>query len=342
MYLYLFLSKLRGFEFLIDLHLIRTDYRTLKVCDEFKQFRNITSEFQLCTKIKRGFFSRLLIFNINIPICGWSSKRISIQKLKHDVDKYEFIIVNYVWNYKSVVGFNCKKILFVHDSFLNRNKKVKQKWLSFNLNGLSKAYSYFNKVVFSNYSEYVFESLYFNNTFYCGLPFFDINLKNTQLPFNLSIGFIGSNNVLNYRTLKSICSILKDCRNLHTLKMVVAGSISKQIKDISSYDFLEVIGEIDNVDVFYNQISFVLSLIGPSTGIKIKDIEALAYGKVIVCDDDSIHCFPTIEGLRPSFIHINNLIYIFDVEVLANNKNIEYYTLYQSYVTSSLIELFDF
>jgi len=341
MYLYLFLLKLRELNFSIDLHLIRTDYDNLIVCHEFAQFRNITSEFQFVVSIKRKIISRLLRFNGNIPLFGWSTNVISSKKLRLAIDKYEFVIVNYVWNYKSVKLFNCKKILFVHDSFLNRNEKVKQKWVSFSLNDLKQAYSVFTEAVYSNYSEFVTESVYFSNTFYCGLPFYEVSLNKTKMSFSDTIGFIGSANILNLNTLKYFVAHLDKFRNFHDYNLIVAGSISKQIKDMVFYDFLKVIGEIINVESFYNQVYFVLSLIGPSTGIKIKDIEALAYGKIIICDDDTINCFPPIEGIKPTFIHISNLKSIFNKKILHTNMNVEYYTLYQRSVSQKLNELFN-
>lgn len=115
-------------------------------------------------------------------------------------------------------------------------------------------------------------------------------------------GFLGARNGTNRAAVEYFTeSILPSVREENCdMKFVVAGAICKSVPDD---DKTEKLGIVDDLEDFYDRVSFVISPLTMGTGLNIKNIEALSYGKpllttsvgakgledakdaIIVCDD---------------------------------------------------------
>lgn len=100
------------------------------------------------------------------------------------------------------------------------------------------------------------------------------------------IGFIGPATPENTRIAKSIiASIRSNDRCWESAELIFAGSISIKVIEImnndtsmskASLDKIETLGFVEDLGEFYNRIDVLLNPVGPSTGLKIKNVEALA------------------------------------------------------------------
>ena len=94
-------------------------------------------------------------------------------------------------------------------------------------------------------------------------------------------GFIGGINKPNILSIKwfidKILPIVKDMNQ--ESKFYIAGNICNELEDSDSYIKL---GKVEHVDEFYKRVNFVVCPIISGTGLNIKSIEALSYGKPII------------------------------------------------------------
>ena len=231
--------------------------------------------------LKRYLVTRFIIRKRrNIPSFLWTVNW-SISKITRQFDK---VIVNYPWNYKAVKEFRGEKALWAHDSFLNRNLSLDLKWISLSLKELNKSYKYFDEVIHSNYFEYMNESRYFENINYQRLPIKPEKINRRKFDKNcIHFGFIGSANEVNTRTLELIISNWTrfgkkdDC-------LIVAGAIGEYAIKFESRLQIKPMFYLDDINEFYSNVDIVFSTIGKSTGVKIKEIEALSKGLRIIAD----------------------------------------------------------
>jgi len=121
---------------------------------------------------------------------------------------------------------------------------------------------------------------------YCGqLPAAkknDINVKN--------IGYIGAkNNFSDDLVNVLLTSCLIERLAAKKIMVILAGGFCSHLSERQSHDLIDrgvkIIGKVSSVGEFYEQVSVVLNLTGPSTGAKIKSIEALCYGKSLVATE---------------------------------------------------------
>ena len=119
-----------------------------------------------------------------------------------------------------------------------------------------------------------------NKVKYIGAPqtIKDINNRNYIYKF----GFIGANSFQNIEAIIYFANnILPHVKG----EIVIAGSVCNNniIKDISKNKLnIKLMGYVNDVKNFYESCQFVLATINSGSGIKIKVLEALSYGKVVL------------------------------------------------------------
>jgi len=106
------------------------------------------------------------------------------------------------------------------------------------------------------------------------------------------IGFIGPATSENTRIANSIiASIRSNVRCWERAELIFAGSVSIKVREIinndtsmskASLENIETLGFVEDLGEFYNRIDVLLNPVGPSTGLKIKNVEALASGVKLV------------------------------------------------------------
>lgn len=98
---------------------------------------------------------------------------------------------------------------------------------------------------------------------------------------DFTYGFIGANNEPNIIGIEWFCTkilpiVLKKCPNS---QLVIAGGVCDCIPD---YEGVYKMGRVETLDDFYSTIKLVINPVQNGTGLNIKTIEALAYGKPLV------------------------------------------------------------
>jgi hypothetical protein len=128
------------------------------------------------------------------------------------------------------------------------------------------------------------ESRYFDNIYYERLPLNLEILKKQIFDQNcIKFGFLGSVNDVNVRTLHIIISNWSSIANKDDC-LVVAGAIAEYAVKLESSLRIIPMGYLKDINHFYNKVDVVFSTVGKSTGIKIKELEALSKGVRIIAD----------------------------------------------------------
>lgn len=101
------------------------------------------------------------------------------------------------------------------------------------------------------------------------------------------VGYFGAASYTNEEILRLLSqSDFLDALKLARIELVVAGGICKTAQRSTLRELehggAKVLGWIDSMLEFYRQVSVVLNPVGPSTGVKIKSIEALMAGRTLI------------------------------------------------------------
>jgi hypothetical protein len=105
---------------------------------------------------------------------------------------------------------------------------------------------------------------------------------------SFTFGYLGSGNPWNVRSILAIDAALA---HDSAARWALAGTISRRNLTLKSRPYL--LGVIDKVELFYDTVECVLNPMLGGTGLKIKTIEAIAYGKPVIGTRDAF------EGMRP-------------------------------------------
>ena len=105
-----------------------------------------------------------------------------------------------------------------------------------------------------------------------------------------SIGYLGSTNASNTAALESFFKT--DWSKIRSpekskLEFVIAGSICNWIEkntsiDLAKLDCVRLLGPVEELEEFYNQVDVVINPVEFGTGLKIKNCEAIAFGKPLL------------------------------------------------------------
>ena len=101
------------------------------------------------------------------------------------------------------------------------------------------------------------------------------------------VGFMGAPSYVNEEILRLLAQPeFLDRLSKAGIELVVAGGICKTVNpavlDALRQGGARVLGRVPSTLLFYEQISAVLNPVGPSTGVKIKSVEALMAGRTLV------------------------------------------------------------
>lgn len=269
----------------------------------------------------------------------WDADTETVLKWWQKQTKFDAVICHYVFMSKALEFFpdSTYKILYTIDRFSDRKEMLLQ-------NGLKPEYFYTNKqeeakafnradIVIAVKDE---EADYFKtitDTQVVTIGHLDKQIKlTTKLGShkNLRIGFIGSENSINTTNLDNFFSrhlaSLEACKDI---KFKIAGKIC----DVWSIEspIVELVGRVETVKEFYEEVDLIIIPFEFSTGIKIKAIEAMAHGVGVLmtknaCEgipsDFTEHTYNDIDAIYEGLIEmINDRNLVHD---LAKKSNIVY------------------
>lgn len=296
-----------------------------------KMTQNWLNEYKIQADVVNGLtalISRLYIrawYYLNIIICNklrLIKNFIFPFKLKIKIFEskpFDLLVFYYAWTPNLIDIKNpCNRVLIdTGDVMANRHERIgKKTWISLSSKDERNLLcsSGFEPLAISNEDSDEFYSLYGVRPKV--LPYVPINdLKITEASGKY-IGFLGAKNnfSLDFVKLLSSSSLIENLANSGK-KILLAGTVCSYV-DKDTLNSLQsrgvkIIGQVDSIFQFYDNVHTVFNLSGPSTGAKIKSIEALMLGK---------HLISTKFGIDEySKKYFDNLITIVDWPIQLEN-----------------------
>jgi hypothetical protein len=112
-----------------------------------------------------------------------------------------------------------------------------------------------------------------------------------RAPPPFTFGYLGSGNPFNVASIAALDRVIAQSGKT---SWTVAGTISKRLPALTSHPYR--MGVIGKLSEFYDNVECVLNPMVGGTGLKIKTIEALAYGRPIIGTADA---FEGVEAAHP-------------------------------------------
>lgn len=237
-------------------------------------------------KLIYWFSNRKYSVDYYYPLWGLGSYVNECQK-KYDFDA---IIVNYIWMTKLLAKVDIQhKILFSHDSFTNKSLRILQQIYSLSANQEAKGLQRCDAVLSIQDNE----SIVFNYlvphipiyTVYMPIPY-----KYSSIVGNKNILFFSGNSDINLNGIHWFINevfsqvVLKDSE----VRLLIGGGICRALNEESSQSGVELLGLVDDVDSFYQQGDIVINPVYQGTGLKIKTLEGISYGKIAIVHPHSV------------------------------------------------------
>lgn len=244
---------------------------------------------RIANYLKRGFihFITLGRYTVDYYYPMWGLKRFVRKSQK----KYQFecIIVNYIWMTKlfNTIPIN-KKILFSHDSFTNKSERINERMYSLSPNQESKGLKRCD-VILSIQSEESTVFSYLAPSIPVYSVYMPITFRKTDIIEGKNILFFSGDSDLNVNgIMKFINGVFeKIIKNNPEIQLFIGGGICRSLHNIT-HSNIHLLGCIDNVDNFYEKGNVVINPVYQGTGLKIKTLESISYGKVTVVHPHSV------------------------------------------------------
>lgn len=201
---------------------------------------------------------------------------------------FDAIIINYPWMSPLLPKVDIKKkYIFTHDCFTYKRERIKENMYSLSPNQEAKALRRADVILSIQDNEsLIFRYLLPDKPVYS--VYMPIVFKPSPVSCNKNILFFSGNSDINRNGLNFF---IREVFPLITVlekdaKLVIAGSICRSLSINDSR--ISVLGFIDDVDAFYASGNVVINPVYQGTGLKIKTIEAISYGKAIVVHPHSV------------------------------------------------------
>jgi hypothetical protein len=111
----------------------------------------------------------------------------------------------------------------------------------------------------------------------------------------LTLGYLGSGNPFNVASVTDFAKRLNGAPEVAAkYRFLLAGSICKTVKALPPF---EVVGLVDSTEEFYGQVDGAINPMIGGTGLKIKTLEALSFGKMVAGSADA---FAGVQLVRES------------------------------------------
>ncbi len=266
------------------IHFIYFSEDGLKNCD----CEAMAQEWETLTLIEKTSFYDPI--NGNYGFDAWYQENIA-EEVNRIVDLFNIDVLwlNYVWHSRLLEDLppNVLKVIDTHDKFSNRfalygrNGDKSYRWFSCSAEDEGR---YLDRadVVVAIQAE---EAEYFRSI--CSNEVVTLNhierrhLPNKKLVSLKRIGFLGTDNTINVTSINSFLKVwYNHSKYSDSIEVIIAGDAGKKV--ICSHQMLRLPGRIDTLEGFYDRVDLVIVPLVFGTGLKIKSVEALAYGVPIV------------------------------------------------------------
>jgi glycosyltransferase involved in cell wall biosynthesis len=205
--------------------------------------------------------------------------------------QFNIVLIEYVHLSKAFLAFdhNVLKLLDTHDILSNRykiylEKGLKPEWLSFFSEEESIGFNRADIVIAIQEEEKnVIRRLTNKEVVMLGHTV-QILPEICNRSFNNRLVFVASHNSINMNSINDFIDrilpkIQKSCPDL---RLILAGSIIRVKDKIRKAAGVEFLGEVADISIAYESADIVINPLRFGTGLKIKSIEALSFGKPMV------------------------------------------------------------
>lgn len=215
--------------------------------------------------------------------------------------RYDAVIVNYVWMSKVLERISGPlKILDTHDLFGDRSKvaenaKLEPRWFFTTLGEENRGFGRADVVIGIQEKESAaIAARHAGRTITVGHPIDpEFMLRGVRPASSFTFGYIGSGNPFNIASIAALDSAIAAAGGVD---WTLAGSITRTKLDLKSRPY--IMGMVDKLTDFYDHVDCVLNPMIGGTGLKIKTIEALAYGRPIIGTVDAFEGIPARHPLH--------------------------------------------
>ncbi|MDO6691922.1 glycosyltransferase [Aliiglaciecola sp. 3_MG-2023] len=225
-------------------------------------------------------------------IDDWYDQRVSalVEKLCMRYD-FSVCLTNYVWFSKvlEVVPQKTQKIIDTHDVFGDRHLVARKA-------GLEPAWFYTTKeleafaldradivIAIQDEEARYFESITNTPVEVMGyvVPQQQLLTRNPVDEEKIRIGYIGSANPFNVQSIIALQNeLLINNEMFSKFEFYLAGTICNSISSVNKV--FKIIGKVQELSDFYREIDVAINPMVGGTGLKIKSLEALSYGKPLI------------------------------------------------------------
>jgi glycosyltransferase involved in cell wall biosynthesis len=245
------------------------------------------------------------------------------------------VLSNYIWTTKLFTQISgVRKILYTHDVFSYRFERTNMNFFSTTPCQEAKALNRCDAILSIQETESQFFRYITKKPVISG--FSPIKTQFVPLCFNKNILFIAGLNPLN---IDGITNFINDVfPRLFSfdpeIKLLIGGRICSVLNHLETIN-VRLLGDIECLEEFYSLGDIVINPVSYGTGLKIKTIEALSFGRAVVCHPHSVvglynlNMIPLITAENPDeyFEGILSLL-------LCKDKVVEFYNLAIQYVES--------
>lgn len=208
---------------------------------------------------------------------------------------YDAVIVNYVWMSKVLAGIHGPlKVIDTHDLFGDRHLTAEEqglepRWFFTTVDEERRGFERADIVIgIQERESEKIQQRFTGRVITVGHPVEPGFLAELHRPNpSFTFGYLGSGNPWNVRSVLAIDAALAQER---VARWALAGTISRRRLLLRSHPFL--LGVVERVERFYDAVECVLNPMLGGTGLKIKTIEAIAFGKPVIGTRDAF------EGMR--------------------------------------------
>lgn len=209
----------------------------------------------------------------------------------------EICLTNYVWFSKVLDALpdSVKKVIDTHDVFGDRHIVAQQA-------GLDPVWFYTTKelearaldradlvIAIQDEEKEYFQSITKSEVDVVGyvVPEHKLIARNICDENKIRIGYIASGNPFNVKSILELQNqIMSYPQLLERFEFVVAGSICSSMKEQNQV--FNVYGRVDELEDFYSMIDIAVNPMVGGTGLKIKSLEALSFGKPLIGTEDAM------------------------------------------------------
>lgn len=211
--------------------------------------------------------------------------------------RIDYCVANYVWFSKWLeqVPAGIPKYIDTHDVFAERHQRLERdgldpSWFSTSLKEESKGFDRANTVI-AIQSEEAREFAGRTKAHVTTLGHFVetdfLEPKMAAANAQIKVGYLASNNPINQQSLVMFeKSLTKHPQVADHFEFVLAGDICSS--PAAAETRFQKAGFVDNIQEFYRDLDLVINPNIGGTGLKIKSIEAMAYGKPLVATADAM------------------------------------------------------